>query len=234
MLDLLLRRLGWDVINLGADVPIKEIDQAIGSARPHLVILAAQQLNTAGSLLEMTEAIRSKDTAVAFGGGIFNRAPALRKRIPGHFLGATLEEATQMTESLMVSAHQVPSPERPPQAYGQTLSCCLDELLALEAGVWTALETIEFDRVALRELNGRFSDTLIAGLRFGDVSLVGDYLDWLEGMGSQQRLPTEVLHQYLEGYRQAAEEHLGEGGELIINWLDDRLDEDARLEESAR
>jgi methanogenic corrinoid protein MtbC1 len=223
MLDLLLRRAGWDVINLGADVPVGEIAETIDSTRPHLVILAAQQLRTAGNLLGMAREIRRKGVLVAFGGGIFNRAPVLRDRVPGHFLGSTLEEACQTAGSLMVSTQPAPSIEEPAETYLQTLSCCLEQLILLEAGVWAALEPIRSDGGLLRELNTEFVSTVIAALQFGDIGLVADYLDWLEGIESHSRVPTEVLHRYLEAYRQAAEESLGERGGLIVNWLDERL-----------
>jgi methylmalonyl-CoA mutase cobalamin-binding subunit len=222
MLDLLLRRAGWDVVNLGADVPIEEIEQTIKSTGAHLVILAAQRLRTAANLLDMAQAIQEEDISVAFGGGVFNRAPQLRERIPGHFLGSTLEEAIQETENLMVSAHRTPTFKRPPEAYQQALSCCLDQLLVLEASVWTALEPLEFDGDALRELNAEFVPAVVAALRFGDIGLVGDYLDWLEARGSHTQVPPDLRSRYVEAYRQAAEEGLGERGALIVNWLRER------------
>jgi methanogenic corrinoid protein MtbC1 len=231
MLELLLRRAGWDVIYLGADVPIEDIEITIDSTRPHLVILAAQQLRTAANLLDMACTIQQEGRSLAFGGGIFNRAPALRERIPGHFLGKNLEEAVRETETLMVSVHRMPSFERPPQEYEQALSCCLDQLLRLEANVWTALGPVESKRDALRELNAEFTHTVVAALKFGDIGLVGDYLDWLESAGSHTRVPMEVLYRYLDAYRQAAEEHVGEDGSLVISWLAERLHADRTSEE---
>jgi hypothetical protein len=232
MLELLLRREGWDVTYLGADVPIEGIKQTVESTRPHLVILSAQQLRTAANLLDMAHALQQDGVAVAFGGGVFNWAPALRERIPGHFLGSTLQEATRETENLMMSAHQTPGCERPTEAYERVLSCCLDQLLMLEASAWTALEPVEFDRNALLELNAEFVRVVVAALKLGDVGLVGDYLDWLDGMDAHMRVPSEVLDRYLEAYRQAAENHLGERGALIINWLDGRMLRDAKLQAS--
>jgi methanogenic corrinoid protein MtbC1 len=223
MLGLLMRRAGWDVINLGADVPIEEIEETIESTKPQLVILAAQQLRTAGHLLEMARAIARKGVSVAFGGGIFNRAPALRERVPGHFLGPSLEEATQTAKSLMVSARTPPSIEAAPETYQQALACCVDRFLLLEARVWTTLEPLQYDPEALRELNTDFVHAVVAALEFGDIDLVGEYLDWLEGLEGRARVPREVLYRYLEAYRQAAEVSLGDSGTLIINWLDRRL-----------
>jgi methanogenic corrinoid protein MtbC1 len=233
MLQLLLRRGGWDVIYLGANVPIGAIENTIQSTKPHLVILAAQQLRTAANLLDMAHAIQQEGRSMAFGGGVFNRAPALRERIPGHFLGATLEEAVGETESLMVSAHRTPSFQKPPGEYEQALSCCLDQVLLLQAEVWTALEPTSFDRDTLRELNAEFVHTVVAALKFGDIGLVDDYLNWLEGRDNHTPVPTDVLNRYLEAYLQAAEEHLGGDGALIVNWLRERLPRDAKPGESS-
>ena len=223
LLNALLRRAGWDVINLGANVPIAELEQTIESAKPDLVIMAAQQLHTAGSLLDMAHAIRRKGIAVAFGGGIFNRAPGLQDRIPGHFLGTTLEEAVQTTESLMVSARQEVSLACLPEPYQEALACCLDQLLLLEGQVWTVLEPTAVDCGTLRELNEGFVHAVVAALKLGDIGLVADYLDWLDGSGSHTRVSDEVLHRYLEAYQKAAKEYLADHGALIVNWLEGRL-----------
>jgi methanogenic corrinoid protein MtbC1 len=232
MLQLLLRRAGWDVIYLGANVPIEDIEGTIDSTRPQLVILAAQQLRTAANLLDMAGAIQQEGRSVAFGGGIFNEAPAVRERIPGHFLGTTLEGGVRETESLMVSAHRAPSFEEPSEQYAQAISCCLDQLLLLEADVWTALEPLDFDRDALRELNAEFVWAVVAALKLGDISLVGDYLDWLEGLDSHTRLPADVLSRYLSAYCRAAEERIGIRGALVINWLAERAQSSAITEDA--
>jgi hypothetical protein len=232
MLQLLLRRAGWDVIYLGANVPIEGIEGTIDSTRPQLVILAAQQLRTAGNLLDMAGVIQQEGRSVAFGGGIFNEAPAVRERIPGHFLGTTLEEGVRETENLMVSAHRAVSFEEPAEEYVQAISCCLDQLLLLEADVWTALEPLEFDRDTLRELNTEFVWAVVAALKLGDISLVGDYLDWLEGSDSHTRLPADVLRRYLSAYSRAAEERVGTHGALVINWLAERVQSSAMAEDT--
>ena len=80
MLSLLLRRRGWEVIYLGANVPIRSIEATVGVVRPNLVILTAQQLHTAASLLEMAEVLYSERVPVAFGGLIFTEVPDLHLR----------------------------------------------------------------------------------------------------------------------------------------------------------
>ncbi|RPH60835.1 MAG: MerR family transcriptional regulator, partial [Chloroflexi bacterium] len=84
---LFLRRRGWNVIYLGANVPADRMAEAVDAIRPKLVILAAQQLTSAVSLREMALVLRKKGIQSAYGGRIFNRIPEIRAYIPGHFLG---------------------------------------------------------------------------------------------------------------------------------------------------
>jgi methanogenic corrinoid protein MtbC1 len=101
LIALMLRYRGWDVIYLGADVPVERLESTLDTIRPNLILLTAQQLYTAASLLDIANFLREQKVTVAFGGLIFNILPDLHKRIPGHFLGARLEEITHVVENLI-------------------------------------------------------------------------------------------------------------------------------------
>ncbi|MGL4650388.1 MAG: MerR family transcriptional regulator, partial [Caldilineaceae bacterium] len=73
MISLLLRRRGWDTVYLGANVPVASFGETLATTRPSLVILTAQQLHTAASLLEMGEVLLQQRVPLAFGGLVFNR-----------------------------------------------------------------------------------------------------------------------------------------------------------------
>jgi DNA-binding transcriptional MerR regulator len=220
MLELFLRRAGWEATHLGADVPLDGLASTISATRPRLVILGAQTIRTAAELLDVATAIRSEDGLVGFGGGIFNRVPRLRKRIPGHFLGTTLEDAAVEVETIMVSTPQVAQVEEVGGVYRDALSCCSDQLLRLQTSVWTDLQPGEADRSVLRDLNAEFVQVVVAALKLGDTTLAGEYLDWVEGRGDHQRVRRDLLRRYLDAYRQAVETHMGANGTLIVEWLD--------------
>ncbi|MCB0065154.1 MAG: MerR family transcriptional regulator, partial [Caldilineaceae bacterium] len=55
MLTLLLRRRGWNVIFLGANVPIQDFVLTVQTAKPLLVVLTAQLLFTAAGVRELGE-----------------------------------------------------------------------------------------------------------------------------------------------------------------------------------
>ena len=113
LLTLFLRRRSWDVVYLGAKVPEVRMNSALTTTRPQLVIMSAQQLYTAASLLGMAELVHERGVPLAYGGLVFNLVPALRARIPGHFLGESLEEAPQMVEKVLSSPTMMPPLELP-------------------------------------------------------------------------------------------------------------------------
>ena len=50
LLTFLLRRRGWEVVYLGANVPIEQLETTVAVIQPQLVIMAAQLLHTAATL----------------------------------------------------------------------------------------------------------------------------------------------------------------------------------------
>jgi methanogenic corrinoid protein MtbC1 len=102
MLTVLLRRRGWDVVYLGANLPQDELVEMIRVIRSDLVILVAQQLYTAASLMEMAQVLTAQKVRVAYGGQVFNLLPALRPQIPAYFLGTEIAAAPAHVERLLM------------------------------------------------------------------------------------------------------------------------------------
>src|SRR4030095_12500362 len=80
-LTFLLRRKGWRVTYLGANVPANRLVETLATVRPHLVVISAQHLRTAATLLEMAFFLKEEHIPLAFGGGIFNEILDLPARI---------------------------------------------------------------------------------------------------------------------------------------------------------
>lgn len=53
LLTLLLRNRGWEVINLGTNVPMERFSSALEQVKPDLVVLSAMRLETAATLKEV-------------------------------------------------------------------------------------------------------------------------------------------------------------------------------------
>ncbi len=104
ILAVFLVRRGWRVVYLGANVPIVDLLQTIARLAPDLVCLSAMNLRTTQTLREAAEAVAhlpEPRPPVAFGGAHFNAEPALRERVPGHYLGADAEQAAEQVERLL-------------------------------------------------------------------------------------------------------------------------------------
>ncbi|MCB0188821.1 MAG: MerR family transcriptional regulator, partial [Caldilineaceae bacterium] len=86
LLTLLLRRRGWDVMFLGANVPIQDFISTVQSAQPRFVILTAQLLATAVGIRELGELIYEANLPMGYGGLIFTQLPELQGAITGHYL----------------------------------------------------------------------------------------------------------------------------------------------------
>lgn len=225
---LLLRRAGWDVVYLGANVPLKEMEQTLKAANPDLVVLSAQRLHTAAGLLDMARLAQEQDTPVAFGGRIFNQEPALRNRIPGHFLGSTLDQGVRQVEHLMTTAHHTPDVDLPSEAEEEARSHYRDERATIERDVWEAVRADAGDHRTVQQLNEAIGRAIEAALIFGSMDLLSGYLGWLRSLDERRRPPAGFLDRYLRAYHQAAEDHLDERGAPIVRWLVEQVAQQAK------
>ena len=98
LITYLMRRRGWNVIFLGPNVPIDNFRKTIESLQPNLVLLTAQQLHTAASLLDLAEALDELELKLVFGGLVFNNNSHLRENFPGIFLGEKLDKVVSNVE----------------------------------------------------------------------------------------------------------------------------------------
>jgi len=72
MLSADLRRRGWQVMYLGAAVPIEELACAVALAQPHAVFISATTIDSARALRRLPEALRERDVTnarIIIGGG---------------------------------------------------------------------------------------------------------------------------------------------------------------------
>ena len=225
VLTYLLRRRGWDVLYLGANVPIEQLEEVIRTVKPVLVISTALQLYTAATLLEMAQSLEREGVPLVFGGRIFDRLPALSARIPGHFLGSSLELAPQAVEGVVAASRPAPPPDPVSEAYNQALIHYRERRLLIEADMQGPrpdfLRGSWFPRA-----NQELARGIVAALRLGDMRFLDDSVDWARGMGRRSYVSTEVFDDYLGAYYQAATTHLDGRGAPIVDWLADQVDAD--------
>jgi methanogenic corrinoid protein MtbC1 len=219
LLTFLLKRRGWDVAYLGARVPAARMPETLASVRPQLVILTAQRLHTAATLYETARLLQQQAVPLGFGGLIFNRAPELRQRIPGRFLGERLDRAPQAVEELLLAPRPSPPAEAIPGASERALAHYRQRRTGLEAAVWQSVAALNISSTYAALANQELARNIIAALSLGDVNLASLDIAWIKGLLVNQREPPETLQRFLTLYRQAAQANLDEQGEPIIHWL---------------
>jgi DNA-binding transcriptional MerR regulator/methylmalonyl-CoA mutase cobalamin-binding subunit len=219
LLTYLLRRRGWEVVYLGANVPIEQLEIMAAKADPQLVISAAQQLRTAASLMEMAQLLGRYRIPLAYGGLVFNRIPALRQRIAGRFLGEQLEAAPGVVESLMTLSQPLPTAEPAPGPYLQALKHFQQRRSLIDARVLQSFSPDVSAQSHLALANQELSSNISAALALGDMEYLGADIEWVTGLLRNHQLPNGALFEYLDVYHQVAVEQLGDGGKPITDWL---------------
>ena len=219
MLSLLLRRRGWDVVYLGANVPLRSMAATVTAVRPNLVVLTAQQLHTAASLFEMAEMLFSERVPVAFGGLIFSEVSDLHQAIPGHFLGDRLDRATAAIEQIMTALRPQPSQRLVSYDYREAVEHFRARQALIEADIWQHMEN-QMPRRHLAMANQSFGRAIIAALTLGNMDYLDADIDWVEGLlVNHYEMPPEALEDYLAAYYAACSAHLGVEGFLVLDWL---------------
>jgi DNA-binding transcriptional MerR regulator len=103
MLALFLRREGYRVEFIGADVQLEDLSAYARAERPALICLSANSEATARGLRQMDARLAGMRPRprFAFGGRIFNLKPSLRASIPGLFLGEDAGQAVACVRELL-------------------------------------------------------------------------------------------------------------------------------------
>jgi len=218
LLTLLLRRRGWPVVFLGADVPADRLGAAVAAIRPDLIILSAQRLPSAAALLALVQALHGS-TPIGYGGGVFNSLPAIRSRIPGHFLGESVEVAAGAVESLLSAPRPTPAGEPIPVEARVALEHFRERRGAIEAEAGRAACAAGLSWSYLAHANEELASHLEAALVLGDVALLNSDMAGVEQMLAQDGAPADLSSRYLRAYSRAVEGQLDERGEPIRAWL---------------
>jgi len=218
LLTFLLLQRGWQVLYLGANVPIEQLETTISVAKPQLAIMAAQRLHTAATLVEAAELLQREGVPLAYGGLIFNLLPALRRHVAGHFLGEVLGEAPQIVESLLAAPRPAPAAVKVPEAHRQALDRFQERQALIEAHLLQKLGPTALAPNHLSMANRELGLTIGAALALGDIHYLGTDMEWVRGLLRNRQVPDEAMHAYLRAYHQVATEQLGKENP-VVDWL---------------
>jgi len=103
MATLFLMRRGWNVVYLGAQVPLVDLIETARSVRPLLVCLSASTIETALELITVAHSLKKACPNIPFGygGRIFNVNQELRTSMPGQFFGRDAREFAEIMGTLL-------------------------------------------------------------------------------------------------------------------------------------
>ena len=219
MLAFILRWRGWEVIFLGADVPLDRLDSTLRVISPSLVISAAQTLPGAASLLEQAEFVNNRSIPLAYGGGIFNLIDGLSERIPGHFLGQSVDSAPQIIEHL-VTYQPSPRVSKPlPPDYTDALTGFREREALIFARMGQLMQSSQIVLRHLETANENFSRAVIAALALGDIHLLDHSIGWLNGLLENYGVSPAFAVQYYRAFQQAVHEQPGFQAGPLSEWL---------------
>jgi len=215
----MLRRRGWEVVYLGSNVPLIDLDTTIRITTPVLILSSAQTLRTAASLKNLSEYIFSQGVPLAYGGGIFSQVPAVTQCVSGYYLGTDLMRIPLLVEEMVTDQPPIPTAQAVPLQYTQTLTRFLDNEAAIIAHVFSVFrsEFIKPSQLEIASLN--LSQFIASALTLGDINLLDQTNAEMDHLLQSYGLTATSLSQYYAAYHQAVERYLGEDGDIILNWL---------------
>lgn len=219
LFTLLLKRRGWDVIYLGANVPVDRLETTINTTRPEIAIFPAQQLHTAAALPEIAEVLAEEDIPLAFGGRIFIEIPELQERISGFYLGDSTNMAVKVVEKALLNGRMPDAVQRPSPTYTLSLTQFTQQQALIELTTWQILKDKEIPYAHVVNANLHLARNIIAALKLGDMSFLGTEITWVQGLMDNYGLDADYLPLYLDAYYRAASQHLNDSAQSVVNWL---------------
>jgi methanogenic corrinoid protein MtbC1 len=223
VVNLFLRYHGFDVTYLGANVPIGHLKETVEKVRADLVIYTAMQLDAAASLLDVAELLDVMGVRFAFGGRIFSTQPELQQVIPGFFLGERLDQVVDEVIQVLSGERQANPAFELPAKYQAALEAFRQAKLSLGSDMFRHYANSDFPVEYLGIINRHFNKFVGAALALGNPDYLESEISWSETLIANNRIPAELVVDYLKLYHQLISERIGEQGEVLTSWLAQRL-----------
>ena len=219
MTTLFLRRYGWEVIYLGANVPLLDLEQAVASTSARLVILIASQLHTAANLFEVALQLKDAGVHFAFAGSIFARSGGLSQRIPGYYLGDRLDRVVHAVETVIQMPDLSVGTNIVRPDYQQAREQIAEKQSIIKADIWNQLSNDGIKDHTLQIANDAFMQDILAALTLGDLDSLTNEIEWVDTLVSYQALSDKLLPKYLRIFADTLDRHIGSLGQVVIDWL---------------
>ena len=220
LLNLFMRREGYKVIYLGADLPVEQLVEAADRINPSLTILSAQRLPTAKTLNLSAAILHSHNHPVGFGGRVFTRVSALAALIAGYYLGDSLETSIFIIKKLITHPGFIDMPYEAIEGM-KSLTREYDENRGLvEHRVVNIFKSKSIAIPNMQQINTFFGDTLSSVLFFGDLSLMNNDVNWIKKSYQRMDPSGNFAITYMNAYRQALIEEMGLSSLPITKWIE--------------
>jgi DNA-binding transcriptional MerR regulator len=219
LINYLLRRNGWNVLYLGANVPLNELDTTIKSTNTSLVVSAAQTLSAAASLCKMSEYLREQGVLLAYGGGIFQQISEITRQISGYYLGDDIASVPRQVEILVIDHPKIPLANPVSDEYTQTLAEYIHNEDAINAFVSSSIPAQVIRPAFLEIAISNFSSLIASALYLGNIHFMESSITWLEGLLTNYDQDRSETRRFFNRYRTAVEHFLGESGGIILDWF---------------
>jgi len=223
LMTLFLRRQGWRVVYLGADVPLDQLETAVDTIRPQLAIMNAQTLPAAANLADAAPLLQAEQITFSFGGAAFVHIPALIQKIPGHYLGNTLPISIQNVPRLLTNPPALPPIPKPSPAY----TAAFAQFTQIQRDIVNPLlqqgKAIGIPETYLHTAIIYLNKNLHAALKLGDINLLNPEIQWLSGLITNRpaaRDLTEQIPQFLAAYKRVVENAMQANSTIITEWID--------------
>ena len=146
----------------------------------------------------------------------------MRRAIPRHYLGSRLDRAPQVVEQILRTPYMVPQTVSNP-AFAPVLAEFRQHRPTIEARLWQSLQGERVPVAQLQTAVVNMSRNLDAVLVLGDVNLMGNSIDWVQGLLVNHRAPAEALTFFLNQYAQAVVAAMPATHAPITQWFDKLL-----------
>lgn len=219
LLALLLRRRGFRVIYLGANVPAAQFSITVKEIKANLVVLIAQQLVTAATLQQTALTLTSQGIAVAFGGRIFNLYASLPSKIPGNFLGQDVAISLEEIETILAKKVQPLQSKSASAAYLTAHQAFVSKRPQIELTLKGWIEPLSIAPDDIETATHFLSENTAAALQLGDMSYVSGEVQWLKSLLQfHEAQPQQLIH-FMEAYSKAVNKHINGQGKPIFDWF---------------
>jgi DNA-binding transcriptional MerR regulator len=219
LLTLFMRRRGYPVIYLGANVPLLQFDETLSKVKPELVVLSAQQLATAAPLYVVAKHLSRFDTKIAYGGRIFSILPEIRGRIPAHFLGENIETAAQNMELLLRSNIAIPQIETISIHNAEIAEQFMQNRTMIDMSTVTGIEKLDIPFHTLQIALQGLGDAIYSAVALEYMDALKLEMDWIIGFMEHHEVEPTILKPFIATYARSVEIAMGQSGHEITDWL---------------